>query len=234
VSSANDPSINSMERTSRSLRAGSLTVEAPTARAPESRGLVNTNWADWVGLIISISAAAIAFAAWRSQSEPEVVVYAVPDLSRPSFVNLVIENMGRGIARDVRFAVNQPVPHKAFGMKPEGPAAQPMTAGPLIRGISFMHPGERRIITWGQYHGLARSLVGMLEVRATYWFKSSYWLLRKTSTTLSVIDIESFQYSDVSDRNWDKKAAEALTKIAEHLDCIVDGPTGAIRVRELD
>ena len=192
---------------------------------------IGTSWADWLGVTIALCAFAVAFATWRIQAEPEIVVYAIPDLTRPSFVNLVIENMGRGIARGVHFVTSQRMPHQAFGFE-EAQVAPPMTDGPLIHGIPFMHAGERRIITWGQYHGLKKSLAGPVEIAATYRYKPFYWPAGKVRKNTSIIDIESFKLSDVSDRNWDKRAAMALERIANQFDLFVEVP-GAVRVREV-
>ena len=56
-----------------------------------------------------------------------------------------------------------------------------------------------------------------MDITATY---KSYPALRftpKKHKTTSHIDIKSFQGTDASDHNWDKKAAEQLEQIAQTL-----------------
>ncbi len=171
-----------------------------------------------VALVIALTSTIINYLLLRSQQDPQVIVYALPDSRRPSIINLVIENIGRGRARDIRFQTNRPIPQRAFGFD-NAPEPDAMKDGPLIDGIPAFSSGEKRIITWGQFHGLQKGLGdNVLDITATY---KSYPILRFTSKrhkTTSRIDIKSFKGTDASDQNWDKKAAEQLEQIAKVLE----------------
>ena len=50
-----------------------------------------------VAVIIATASTVISYLLLRDAREPNVVVYATPDELRASVVNLVIENIGRGV-----------------------------------------------------------------------------------------------------------------------------------------
>lgn len=183
-----------------------------------------------VALLIALASTVVNYLLLRAQEDPEVVVYAVADLKRPSFINLIIENIGKGIARDISFAADRPIPSEAFGFE-NAAAPKQMKKGPLINGIPFLHPGERRIITWGQYGGISRGLENKaLNVTSEYYSSPKLKILRKKHSTISNIDLKSFEGTDASDGNWDKKAADQLEKIAASLKSVIDVPERSIRV----
>ena len=142
-------------------------------------------------------------------------MYATLDEKRPSIVVLIIENTGGSVAHDVSFTSSQPLPASAFGLeKAESP--KPMTVGPLVTGIPSFGPGARRIITWGQYGGIHKGIGdSVLDVTAKYRGQRSILYFRRRHKTVSRIDIKSFEYTDASDHNWDKKIAESLKKISD-------------------
>ena len=183
-----------------------------------------------VALLIALASTVINYLLLRSQQDPEVVVYAIPDPRRPTIINLIIENIGKGIARDVSFASDRPMPWEAFGFEGAKMPKQ-MERGPLIYGVPFLSPGERRVMTWGQYHGLSKGLDGKpIKVTAKYFSNPSLRLVRQKHAAVSIIDIKSFEGTDVSDDNWDKKAAEQLEKIASALKAVTDPQTHSLRV----
>ena len=106
---------------------------------------------------------------FRSQVEPHVVVYAKSDERRPSIIVLVIENIGKGLAKDVEFELPKAFPGRAFGIGPDdAKTAKPMQDTPLIGGIPSLGPGAKRVITWGQWGGLYKALgdsVANIKVR---------------------------------------------------------------------
>lgn len=181
-------------------------------------------------LVIALMSAMISYVLLRAQSEPEIVVYAVADTRRPSFINLIIENIGKGIARDVSSKTSRPLPQEALGFE-DAPMPKQMQRGPIIHGIAFLHPSERRVVTWGQYGGIKKGLEGIpIDVTATYFSSPALKLIRKKHVTQSTIDIESFEGTDASDDNWDKKSAEQLQKIAESIRRVTDLSTQSIKV----
>jgi hypothetical protein len=95
----------------------------------------------------------------RSQREPHVIVYVRHDESRPTMLQIVIANIGGGVASNLRFHLSRPVPHRAWGLDPENVSiASSMTDGPLIEGVRSLAPGDSRKIDWGQFWGLLKAI----------------------------------------------------------------------------
>ncbi len=170
-----------------------------------------------VALIIALSSTVINYLLLRLQRDPEVTVYAIADVQRPSIVNLIIENTGKGTAHDLNFTFDRNMPERAFGIEE---AAQPpiMNSGPLINGIPSFSPGEKRIITWGQYAGLKKGLGDeAINITSTYYSRPPLRFFRQKHKATSGIDIRSFEGTDASDTNWSKKSADQLETIAQKL-----------------
>jgi hypothetical protein len=186
--------------------------------------MVEAHWtaigAFWLGIsaaVIAFSAALINYYFFRSQIDPLVVVYATSDESRPSIINLVIENIGKGLAKDVSFKLSRPIPQKAFGHT-NPPIPQSMTSGPLISGIPALGPGAKRVVTWGQYPGLYKGL-GDDVVKVTVQFRGDPFGVFDPvwHEVVCPLDVKSFAGTDASDRNWEKHSARELRRIAEVL-----------------
>ncbi len=158
-----------------------------------------------VALVIALTSTVINYLVLRLQRDPEVVVYAVPDTQRPTIINLVLENTGNGVAHDIRFELSRDIPSRAFGFE-NAPIPGSMKDGPLINGIPSFGPKEKRITTWGQYGGLKAGLGDeILDVTAVYFSSPPLRFKRQKHQTTSRLDIRSFEGTDASDRNWEKK-----------------------------
>lgn len=183
-------------------------------------------------LLIALTSTIINYLVLRSQKDPEVIIYAVHDERRPSIINLIIKNSGKGMAHDVKFAPNRWIPARAFGLN-ETKAMKPqeMTNGPLISGIPTLAAGEKRIITWGQYGGLKIGLGDeVLNIKATYYSRPPLYLKRQRHETTSGLDIRSFEGTDASDNNWDRKSAENIEIIAKAITQLIDSHLGALNI----
>jgi hypothetical protein len=172
--------------------------------------------------VAAFVAAAVAWVTFRQQFEPEVIVYATPDLSRPTNILLVIENVGRRAAWDVSFTSSRPLPSKAWGITPKAAESMPaeqMTTGPMITGIPFLGPGSRRQISWGQYGGLFRAL-GPEGITITCRFRSDAiaWSAPRDHVTTSVLEAYSFDATDAVDADGARQSAEQLKRIADFLE----------------
>jgi hypothetical protein len=124
-----------------------------------------TFWTAFAAVGACLSAFFAAWYTWltfrlvRSQNEPNVILYVRHDESRPSILQIVIENIGRGLATDVRFVSSRSIPWHAWNSTTNEPGSvQPMVDGPLINGIAALGPGDSRKLTWGQYKGLKQAL----------------------------------------------------------------------------
>jgi hypothetical protein len=181
------------------------------------------SWTDigvfWITIgvgIVTAAATAINYFLYKVQVAPEIVVLVVVDDRRPSMINLVIENIGKGVAKNIRFTSSEPIP-KAYGVAPS--VAEPATllsAGPFVSGIPALGPGAKRVLTWGQYGGLHSALGNrVIKVTATYTAdQRTPWDPEEYSTE-SLLDVRSLEGLSIPDHNYDKAAADDLKKIAD-------------------
>jgi hypothetical protein len=171
--------------------------------------------------IASISAL-VAFAVYRSSTDPEVIVFVDLDHKRPSIINLKIKNIGRASAKNIQFVSDRPLPHKAMGIEVPEEMPKVMDAGPIIIGIPYLAPGQELTLTWGQYGGL-KKMVGIKPISMTsnYERVQKMFFQRRELEHTSLLDIESFGAIYNPDHNWDKKTAIELEKITKVLEKLV-------------
>ncbi len=130
---------------------------------------------------------------------------------------LIIENIGKSIAYDVKFETSKPIPKSAYGNDArKAKMAEPMDEGPMINGIPALGPGSKRIINWGQYGGL-KKYFGDETITVTIKFKSERIgpFFSKEYVVKCPLDIKSFEHTDTSDSNWARKSANELKRIAD-------------------
>ncbi len=176
--------------------------------------------------IITVTATLINYLFFRSQIEPDVLVYATPDERRSTIILLVISNVGNGLAQDVTFRSNRPIPENAFGLDQNADTPRAMTSGPLITGIPSLGPGAKRVITWGQYGGLVKGIGDeVIDVEVRYRCKRSILPGYKNKKTVCPVDIRSFAGTDASDQNWDRKLYEEMKSISDVFQAVGSGQT---------
>lgn len=167
--------------------------------------------------LVAVMATVINYLFFRAQLDPHVIVYATSDDRRPSIILLVIENIGKSMAKDVSFTFSKPMPQDAYGFD-DPPEPPTLNKGPLFTGIPALAPGAKRIITWGQYGGLHKAL-GDSSLDVTVRFIGKSLLNFQTNyEVVCTLDIKSFEYTADSPSNWNKKIAEQLKRIADVLE----------------
>ncbi len=162
--------------------------------------LSNANfWTAIAALAASLSALFAALYTWltfrlvRGQSEPNVVIYVRHDESRRSILQIVIENIGHGLATDLHFTRSRKIPREAWGLSEEDTKpSQWMQGGPLIDGIPSLGPGDSRKLSWGQYYGLKKALGGE-PVIVTCEYKNGK---RRMPAVTATLEIDSFTGTD--------------------------------------
>jgi hypothetical protein len=138
----------------------------------------------------------LTFRIVRMQAEPKVIVYVKDDLERRTILTIIIENIGRDIAYDVKFKASKPIPSGAFGMSIDNAKpAKEMQEGPLIEGIPALGPGDRRVITWGQFGGLTKAL-GDDSIILDY----TYWSGKRLIKGQSKLEVRSYLGTDASQK----------------------------------
>lgn len=155
----------------------------------------------------------------EGQSNPCVIVSVVHDDERPTILQLVIRNVGSGLAQDIAFEFPRPIPARAWGIaENEAKTAEPMTRGPLIEGIPALGPGEQRRIDWGQYGGLMKNL-GTEPVVVKCKFKKNGKAMPPMECKL---DVKSFEGTVAAERP-SAKVAKEIEKISKDLHHLATG-----------
>lgn len=178
---------------------------------------------DLLAVVVAAGAAWISYAVYRSQADPDIMVYAESDERRPTLINLIILNAEKAPAYDVRFSSNSIIPSEAYGLDPaSADKPEQMANGPMIDGIPFLPPNGRRTITWGQYGGLLKAM-GERHLLVTAHYKSRHfgipWKVRHHQS--SILEISSFKGTDASKKYYDKEIVEQLKAIAKAIQKII-------------
>ena len=172
------------------------------------------NWISIVMALIAIASVIVTYAVFRSATDPAVIVYGQPDLTRPSLINLIIENIGRGAAYTVSFETSRPLPVHAFGIEVPEEMPDPMTSGPIISGIPFLAPGQRIAIIWGQYGGLYKH-IGDLPISVTaqcYRGGPRRWFKKKLLSA-SILDVQMFVTSESAESGYGPNIVKELKAV---------------------
>lgn len=146
----------------------------------------------------------------KFQAEPNVVVSAVHDLHRPSIIQLVIRNIGNGLAQNVRFETSRPL-MVMYGLDEENPdPPRPVDKGPFVTGIPSLGPGDCRIMNWGQPGALKSALgEGAIDITSLYEFEG-----KPMPPTVCHVDVASF-LGTVAHESIELRAVKALESIAK-------------------
>lgn len=192
-------------------------------------------WATVAVGLVTVYATAINYLLYRSQTDPEVIVYTKHDPNRSTIISLVIENIGKSVAYDIKFSFNQKIPKEAFGWEPiPKEKVKWMETGPLIRGIPSLPPGGKRELDWGQYVGL-KSVIGEDSVVVTAQFKAKkpFGVDRTSCESKPLLDIASYDGTVANDVNEAKKIREELQKI-EHTLKQIGSANHPIIIRQIE
>jgi hypothetical protein len=178
-------------------------------------------WAT-VGLVgISVVATIVNYLAVRASADPHVIVYASADMSRSTFIQLIIENTGKRVAKNVRFSLSEPIPNRtAGGHGQNAVGAGNMDAGPLFSGIPALGPGAKRMMLWGSFLTL-HSILGDRTVTVKAEFESDPLLGFGPMTdheVVSILEIQSFWDTDAVDPDGARRSAKQLERIADLLE----------------
>lgn len=145
----------------------------------------------------------------QAQSDPCVIITVVHDQDRPTILQLVVKNIGNGLAHDISFKFSKPLPNHAWGITAgNAKDAEEMKDGPLILGIPALGPGEERKIDWGQYGGLIKN-IGEKPITATSFFKKNDKQMKPVKCYL---DVKSFEGTNASE--------SPVAQIAKHIENI--------------
>jgi hypothetical protein len=159
-------------------------------------------------VVVAYFSARFAWQTLQALNDPKVITYVKHDSNRPSVIVLVIENIGRDIAEDVRFSPSRPIPIEAWGIEvPKGTSK--ILDEPITHGIPALGPGDPRVYSLGQRAGLLAAL-GDNPLNLTYTYRRG----RRTFEGASCLEIQSFGRLDISEPP-NVTTAKAVARIAK-------------------
>ncbi len=140
--------------------------------------------------LISVPTYLLSRRAEKSKFDPHVILY-VEIVEDTDIFQIVVKNIGNGVAKDISFEHSRDIPKMAMGFDPiKEPTKEVFKEGdPLVDGIKTLSPGEVRKFTWGQYAGIKAALAGN-GLTTICHFKSHD--NRKIEPTVSNLEIDSF------------------------------------------
>ena len=181
-----------------------------------------SNWVTAVGTmaiaLVSIPALLTSRKAIAIQTNPCVIVTVVHEDQKPTILQLIVKNIGNGVAYDIQFEHSRPLPKNAFGLSHvEKPTSEIFTSGPLIDGIPALGPGETRKFHWGQFGGLKTAL-GQDKILTIVHCKNLNQ--KKMKPMKCPLDIDSHygvNFSDTAELRNMKEIANSLKVIQQRL-----------------
>ena len=154
----------------------------------------------WISLISLV----IAYVIFNKQQDPEVIIYVALSKTHQSCLDLIVENVGAGVAYNLRITSSKALPIRAFGFKSVGNKIEYSDDGLLAKGLQYFVPKEKRIQLWGQYAALKEALDdGSVEITAHYHGHRFGKLYAKKFHSVSVVDITSFMHMEASNSQFE-------------------------------
>ena len=152
------------------------------------------NYNEILTLSIAILALLVTYAVFKSNERPNVIVYIEANPFKESFISLVIQNVGRGRAENIKFTSDRPIPCKAFGIEKLNSPKREFQYGVFQHGIKIFNPGQRLFYDWGQFGGLKEALENKeLKITATYEYRYPLNPFKSKIKDISVININELE-----------------------------------------
>src|SRR5690554_4107376 len=101
-------------------------------------------------LITALLSLIVAYIVYYNNSIGDVVVYAQIDKRRQTIINLIIHNIGKGIAKDIKFICPTGIPEKAYGISGLNESLKLYDSGAFVNGLPILFPDEKLVYSWGQ------------------------------------------------------------------------------------
>lgn len=172
-----------------------------------------------LSLVIALLSLIVAYMVYYDNSTGDVVIYAQVDRKRPTVINLVIHNIGKGIARDIKFVCLNGIPKAANGISGLKEPLKIYETGALVNGLPILFPDEKLVYSWGQFGGLKEALDGKpLEIEIIFFSHNSLQLMRRKTRNKLVIDVTAFEGVDISTTIFEQEVKKSLQAIAKSLE----------------
>jgi hypothetical protein len=151
------------------------------------------------------------------EDRPQIIVDA--DYTGRFTTNIVVRNIGHGVARNITFAFSVPL---------ESTSGYDITELPYFRnGINFMAPQTSLPAVWDSYHNVVENLraKGLTEgITITSYYEDRQGERYETEWTINPLLLEGSGYSDYKGYEDEVQALEdqarALEKISQDLEVV--------------
>lgn len=161
-------------------------------------------------MLVAIISSFISYLIYKDNSSPDIIVYLEQDNDAKTIINLVIKNIGKSPAKDIKFSTDKKLPQRAYA----GELPTEMTGGALITGIAFLAPGASRVSMLGNYQGLNGWLKGeVVNVKTTFYKANSRSLYKTAVVNTSCLEVHSFANNSSSDNSTGSKIVTELRNI---------------------
>lgn len=169
-------------------------------------------------LVIALLSLIVTYIVYYNNSIGDVVVYAQVDRKRPTIINLVVHNIGKGIAKDIKFICSTGIPKKAYGISKLTAPLEKYDSGAFVNGLPILFPNEKIVYSWGQYGGLKEALNNMpLEIDIIFFSRTNFQIIKRKIKNKVVVDPTAFEGVDISESTFEKEVKNSLKDIAKSL-----------------
>lgn len=169
-------------------------------------------------MLVAIISSFISYLIYKDNSSPDIIVYLEQDKDAKTVINLVIKNIGKSPAKDVKFSTDKKLPQRAYA----GELPPEMTEGALITGIPFLAPGASRVSMLGNYQGLKDWLKGeVVSVKTTFYKANSKSFRKSAIVNTSYLEVHSFARNSAGDNSSGSKIVSELKNINKSITKII-------------
>lgn len=161
-----------------------------------------------LSLIIGLLTFIIAYIVYFNNSKGDVVVYAKVDLDRQGLILLIIQNIGKGIAQNIKFTGTESILKNSSDFD----------IGAFKAGTPILFPDEKLIYCLGTYPSLKESLPNEpIKITITFHSKIALYPYKRKIKNVVTIDINAFSGLDIGESIFQKEVRTSLKEISSSL-----------------
>lgn len=161
-----------------------------------------------LSLVVALLTLIIAYIVYFNNSKGDVVVYVKVDLDRQGIILLIIQNIGKGIAQNIKFSGTESILKNSPGID----------IGAFKVGTPILFPDEKLIYTLGTYPGLKESLPNEpIKIIITFHSKIALYPYKRKIKNVVTIDINAFGGVDIGEPIFQRDVRTSLKEISSSL-----------------
>ncbi|MEQ1320026.1 hypothetical protein [Acinetobacter guillouiae] len=161
-----------------------------------------------LSLAIALLTFIIAYIVYYDNSKGDVIVYLKVDLERQGLILLIIQNIGKGIAQDIKF----------YGAESINVNSSGVDIGALKVGTPILFPNEKLVYSLGVYHELKNNELAIpLKINITFFSKFAFYPFKRKLKNQTILDINSFKGLDIGQPIFQNEIRDSLKEISKSL-----------------